>query len=768
MELTFEQKDILSCIGQSFRIMAGAGSGKTTTLTLYVRATMEANIAKDTEIVFITFTRLASQDISKKVRKLIPRARICCGTFHKVMFGLMHSVGIKLPDPINLYDGCMERNVDFIIWNMQTEEPRLVAHLRTFKLLVVDEFQDLDPIQFKFITLFRKIQPALQVIAIGDLAQNIYRFRGTSNEFLRRLLQSEIVPELKTHYLRTNFRSSQAILDTVNSVFAEEIRDGHIQPMAYGGTAKGPRPRYYEAQASLQYGEYEISVVDTIAPIIEKSKKESRSVSLIFPIIKCQSYETILALLSSRLPTIDFHRIAKEDATSAIVEITYDAQNQYSPVQLSTFHASKGLEWDIVILINVNDDVYRLREYEIDDESFYTERTNLLYVGMTRAREELYIFGKAKRHRLFARHPNLSEILDVTVWGSEQCLSESTSINPTSVAKLVKSAILHKDIYDRMVACSEHIQASFHRGEPLIHDVVYEEMKRRNRELEFGTFMDWMIKRSLSQTPTLQCRLIEMLFYMSSSNWLHKDNAKASHDVLASVIDTFFETAGNLPNTDPMAYNMPVRFIASMKAKQFRMPPQLSALYRSAEERIKTVFKKPVHDLRDMYILSHTLSLYAHGQLNALRAVDAPINSFMGLPDGFDEFAAASVAPASHIIKMAVDTQSEFISDVPLESRSILYGEADLVTTDGSTIVEIKCSAGTSSSDLRGSASCVNLLQLLAYVALGRHGVSPLKARWGILVNPLTASWERYDLDTWNIEQSAEFMKCLEELRSRN
>ena len=772
MELTSEQAQILSAEG-SFRIMAGAGSGKTTTLTLYVRDTIKAGRAKAEEIAFITFTRLASHDISKKVRQLIPTARICCGTFHKVMLvNFMSAAGIALPNPVNLYDGCMERNVEFVLQQMRVGEPRLVAHLRTYRLLVVDEFQDLDPAQFEFIMLFRRIQPTLQIIAIGDLAQNIYRFRRTSNEYLRRLLQSEIVPDLGTYYLRTNFRSSKEILDTVNVVFAPEIREGHVQPMVYGGSASGIRPQLYEARDSMDYNKYEIAVVETIIPIILEAKKSGKSVVLIFPMIKCQSHDYILLLLSDRMrgDAIDFHRIAKEDATSAIVEITYDARDTNAPVQLSTFHASKGLEWDIVFLVNVSDDVYRLRENEVDDEGFYTERTNLLYVGMTRPREALYIFGKGTRHRLFARIPDLDTVMDITVWGEDNRTATTSSSGPASVAKLVKSAILHPDVFERMVACSEHIGSSFHRGQPLLGDKVYEEMKHRNREMEFGTFIDWMIKRRVTTEPTLQDRLLEVLSYMSSSLnrlWFHRDHAKATHEVLSAVLADFFERAGTLPNTDPTAYYMPVRHIAAFNAKRFRMPAELTALYDAAARRIMSIFKKSEHDLRDQYILSHTLSMYKDGQLNAVRAVDAPVNSYMGLPEGFDEFAAASVAPAAAIVR-AASCSSVFQADVPVESASLLYGEMDLITADGDCVVEIKCSAETSAAGLRGSSSCVNLLQLLAYVAIARHGTPPKRnPKWAVLVNPLTATWERYDLTTWSMEQSAEFLACLEELQRR-
>jgi hypothetical protein len=289
-------------------------------------------------------------------------------------------------------------------------------------------------------------------------------------------------------------------------------------------------------------------------------------------------------------------------------------------------------------------------------------------------------------------------------------------------------------------------------------------MKQRNREMEFGTFVDWMIKRSLTDKPTLQCRLLEILSFMSVNNWLHRDNARASHIVLNNVIADFFERAGTMPNSDQTAYYMPMRVIAAARAKRFCMVQELEALYAAAEKRIMSIFKQTEHDLRDMYVLSHTLNLYTRGELNAIRAVDAPMNTYMGLPEGFDEFAAASIAPAASIIRAAVG-RSEYCADTPVETESMIYGETDLMTADGECIVEIKCSAETSTAGLRGSANCVNLLQLLAYVAIGRHGILRMNPKWAILVNPLTATWERYDLTTWTMEQSAEFLDCLEELR---
>jgi len=665
-----------------------------------------------------------------------------------------------------------------VLSQMRAPVPKLLTLLQAFEILVVDEFQDLDPSQFEFIRLFKLIQPALRVVAIGDMAQNIYRFRGTSNEFLRRLLQSEVDPELATFQLTTNFRSSAAILAAVNTVFAEEISNGHILPMV-STKAEGMKPRYYEyAQESKDMGVYEETVVQTLVPVIMEAKAAGKSVALIFPMIRCQSFELITALLNKYLPITDFHRIAKEDATSSIVEITYDPHRRSAPVQLSTFHASKGLEWDIVALINVSDRIYDLREGEVEDAAFLQEKINLLYVGMTRPVEQLLIFADVSkgngRHRLLARlGESLNTVIDVVIWGDEipQEIS-SSSMKRSGVSDLVRRLVQYPDIYARITACSEHIRAEFHGGEKMMMDGIYSEMKKRNREIAFGVFIDNMVKQQLTHCPTIQDRILEMVYYMNanSCNWIHRQHATSNIVIMMAIIEEFFEKAGNMPNATYKEYITATRVIVAYRARRFLMTDQLRSLYDTAESRVMAAYKSS-NSARDKYILSQAYNLYSRFQIQEITAVDAREDSYKGLPSGFDEFAEASVVPAASIIRHAVGSTADtvFTADISVETESLICGEIDLMV-DRDIIVEIKCSSATTATDLRGVNGCGNLLQLLAYVAIGRHGTLPLSQdpRWAILINPLTGSWEKYDLSTWSAEQSLEFIECLNELKAHH
>ncbi|MEJ5128882.1 ATP-dependent helicase [Comamonas sp. MYb21] len=71
-------------------------------------------------------------------------------------------------------------------------------------------------------------------------------------------------------------------------------------------------------------------------------------------------------------------------------EIRKMKKSHVGQVHLSTIHASKGLEWDTVIVVGVTEGVLPIR-YAKDDWALEQER-NLLYVAVTRAKGALHLF----------------------------------------------------------------------------------------------------------------------------------------------------------------------------------------------------------------------------------------------------------------------------------------------------------------------------------------------------------------------------------------
>lgn len=77
-----------------------------------------------------------------------------------------------------------------------------------------------------------------------------------------------------------------------------------------------------------------------------------------------------------------------------------DDSEDASRINLMTIHAAKGLEFPIVFIAGVEEDLLPHRRAIEDDETNVEEERRLFYVAITRAKEQLYISTCQKRHRL--------------------------------------------------------------------------------------------------------------------------------------------------------------------------------------------------------------------------------------------------------------------------------------------------------------------------------------------------------------------------------
>ena len=94
---------------------------------------------------------------------------------------------------------------------------------RRFRYLVIDEFQDTDPLQVEIARLLAGDRPGALVV-VGDAKQSIYRFRRAEVRLFRELTRrAEASGGGAVLHLVQNFRSRPAILRFVNRVFAELI-----------------------------------------------------------------------------------------------------------------------------------------------------------------------------------------------------------------------------------------------------------------------------------------------------------------------------------------------------------------------------------------------------------------------------------------------------------------------------------------------------------------------------------------------------------------
>ncbi len=88
--------------------------------------------------------------------------------------------------------------------------------------------------------------------------------------------------------------------------------------------------------------------------------------------------------------------------TASIPYQLIEKNNEYKVlepgVKVVKYHSSKGLEFNYVIMPFVDDGIFPYTKYAADDdddsvEDLMNEARSLMYVGMTRARDMLYMFA---------------------------------------------------------------------------------------------------------------------------------------------------------------------------------------------------------------------------------------------------------------------------------------------------------------------------------------------------------------------------------------
>ncbi len=116
---------------------------------------------------------------------------------------------LSLPDPnIDEGIGSVYRNLnndDFVSWVR-----------KKYRAIIVDEFQDTDPIQWKIIEKLFYESSDKSIYLVGDPKQSIYRFRGADvyTFFQAREQFEELVS------LTTNYRSTRSLLDDLNALLS--------------------------------------------------------------------------------------------------------------------------------------------------------------------------------------------------------------------------------------------------------------------------------------------------------------------------------------------------------------------------------------------------------------------------------------------------------------------------------------------------------------------------------------------------------------------
>lgn len=104
-----------------------------------------------------------------------------------------------------------------------------------YQHILVDEFQDTNPLQYKLLKSFINDS---HLFCVGDDAQSIYAFRGADFTTIHRF--DSIFPDSKIQKLLLNYRSTQEILDVSNWVLEQSSLNYDKKLEAFRGSGQKP------------------------------------------------------------------------------------------------------------------------------------------------------------------------------------------------------------------------------------------------------------------------------------------------------------------------------------------------------------------------------------------------------------------------------------------------------------------------------------------------------------------------------------------------
>ena len=156
-------------------------------------------------------------------------------------------------------------------------------------------------------------------------------------------------------------------------------------------------------RSELQKASESISLTELVEEILEKTgmKKEleqDMSLESELRLDNLMEFKSITATFEENTGSVNLGDFLEE--ISLIADITEHKEFE-DVVTLMTIHSAKGLEFDIVFLIGMEEGIFPHSNALMEKDGIEEER-RLCYVGITRARQKLYLTN-AKRRMLYGK-----------------------------------------------------------------------------------------------------------------------------------------------------------------------------------------------------------------------------------------------------------------------------------------------------------------------------------------------------------------------------
>ena len=344
------------------------------------------------------------------------------------------------------FDDVLARSLDL----MATEPKHAAAHRWLHQHVLVDEFQDINPLQFALLRSW--LGPDSTLVVVGDPDQAIYGWNGADPGLIDAV--GEHLPGCAVLHMRTNFRSTPEVLAAAGRLLGRlpqpavrpsgdeptvGVCDGSDEPSVLARAVRhrhrpGSRWRRQAVlartnaqleplrRALLRHGipvaapserslvrKPEIAALlrawpggASLAACVAETGRELRDPDpATVPVDGLPVGDTpgARAAVEVFLEFANDHLSLDPDSTVAAFRTALRADDRAAApsdgVDLMTFHAAKGLEWPVVHIVGMEDGYVPIAHARTAPA--LAEERRLLHVAVTRAEQELHVLWCDRR-----------------------------------------------------------------------------------------------------------------------------------------------------------------------------------------------------------------------------------------------------------------------------------------------------------------------------------------------------------------------------------
>lgn len=769
IKLNDEQHKIVTASTENhMRVIAGAGSGKTTTMICRIKYIIDKGVDPE-RILLTTFNVDAAESMKNKIVELF-------GFMPKITIGTIDSIACKFYYRYfkqDHYVGISEYATYFLKYLRSNDN--MISSI--YKYIFFDEFQDVNETQFQILKEFYNSGACITVI--GDDSQNIYNFRGSNIKYILNLEQQ--FKNLNTYKLVNNYRSTPEIINLAN--YSIKFNTEQIQKeMIPNHDSIGCKPivKYYPNIRTQNETLYK-NILD-----YHKQGIEYEEIAILCRV----NYP--LKLLEETIERLNCKSDDKIKYVALVNDDNSDVKPKIKPghITLTSIHKSKGLEWKIVYILDCCDNRF---PSETDKLSIQEER-RLFYVATTRAKQYLfYLFSGDERNKS-GKAPKLTRFLqeikksfynfensDNKFYFYDDARSVKWVTGVTETIRLLNEQDIAKLRRDNILPDTNPIITKLHNKYEFNSFITAYYLQS-----DFGEFIDRYITRSIGRrndksfgmvdNPTViiisACQFTkeELAIYKKyevnfnlNMKKINEKTADWKYCTLLDENDMGLENVRKIEGCDNAAIRNIINKIM-ITHKQFGIDINILAgcfnvkndIPHSVKEKFKLSYEKYGNNnlssneiVQDIYNVS--LSNTILGGRRRLIYKDV----YNHVKDGYDNM---FVDMDKYIETLNPEFTKLDCKKLVRNAEYDIMGEIDLVNIDGGKIIDFKCS---SSDKFKLEWS----LQLLTYLAIMRKGYPDIVINNIEVYNPMQGETYTIDVSNWNKED--ELLFYLYEIRVR-